>query len=65
VLHGWNAISKRIYIWNYVVDFGSMLQTFPNYYSLGPNVQFFAEHGVKGVFEEGPGVHTGDGTGTN
>ena len=45
-----------------VVDFGSMLQTFPNYYSLGPNIQFFAAHGVRGVFEEGPGVHTGDGT---
>eukprot|EP01052_Picozoa_sp_SAG31_P027931 SAG31_NODE_2654_length_5292_cov_2.266898_3_plen_221_part_00 len=54
MIDGWNAITKRIYIWNYVVDFGSFLQTFPNYYVMGPNIQFFAEHGVRGIFQEGP-----------
>jgi hypothetical protein len=116
VINGWNAITKRIYVWNCtllcplalfefssqycvlapalladVVDFGSFLQTFPNYdvppqnaavmsclteihlwlvtlefrfvlQVLGPNIRFFADHGVRGVFEEGPGVHVGDGT---
>ena len=51
VIDGWNAITKRIYIWNYVVDFGSFLQTFPNYYVLGPNIEFFAAHGVRGIFQ--------------
>lgn len=55
VIAGWNAISKRIYIWNYVVDFGDLVMSFPNYYSLGPNIDFFAAHGVRGIFEEGPG----------
>jgi hypothetical protein len=32
VIAGWNAISKRIYIWNYVVDFGDLVMSFPNYY---------------------------------
>jgi hypothetical protein len=32
------------------------VQSFPNYYVLGPNIEFFAAHGVKGIFEEGPGV---------
>ena len=55
VIAGWNAISKRIYIWNYVVDFGDLVMSFPNYYSLGSNVDFFAAHGVRGIFQEGPG----------
>lgn len=36
--------------------------TFPNYYSLGPNIDFFKAHGVRGIFEEGPGLGPGDGT---
>lgn len=36
--------------------------SFPNYYSLGPNIDFFHAHGVRGVFEEGPGIQPGDGT---
>jgi hypothetical protein len=34
---------------------------FPNYYSLGPNIAFLANHSVRGVFEEGSGVTSGDG----
>ena len=45
-----------------VVDFGNPVQPFPNYYSLGRNIRWFAEHGVRGVFEEGAGVQAGGGT---
>jgi hypothetical protein len=38
-----------------------MLQTFPNTNVLGPNIQFMAAHGVRGVFEETGGA-AGDGT---
>jgi hypothetical protein len=62
VIDGWNATTSRIYIWNYVVDVGSFLQTFPNYYVLGPNIEFFAALGVRGIFEERPDVAPGDGT---
>ena len=62
VLEGWNNIAKRIWIWNYVTDFGDLLNPFPNYYTLGPNIKYFAVHGTTGVFEEGPGIHAGDGT---
>jgi hypothetical protein len=34
---------------------------FPNYFSLGPNIQFLANNSVRGVFEEGSGVTSGDG----
>ena len=43
-------------------DFGNYVMTFPNYYVVGPNVAFFAQHGVKGIFEEGPPSDIGDGT---
>ena len=62
VLEGWNKLTKRIWIWNYVTDFGDLLNPFPNYFSLGPNIKYFAAHGTTGVFEEGPGINAGDGT---
>lgn len=48
-IEGWFALTSRIYIWNYVVDFGNLLQPLPNTYSLGPNIQWWAAHGVRGV----------------
>eukprot|EP01052_Picozoa_sp_SAG31_P009791 SAG31_NODE_523_length_14545_cov_4.805067_8_plen_384_part_00 len=62
VLEGWNKLTKRIWIWNYVADSGDLLNPFPNYYSMGPNIKYFAAHGTTGVFEEGPGINAGDGT---
>ena len=34
-----------------VVDFGNYVQSFPNYYVLGPNTEFFSQHGVRGIFQ--------------
>jgi hypothetical protein len=59
-IEGWFALTPRIYVWNYVVDFGNTLQPLPNTYSLGPNIQWWAAHGVRGVFQEGPGLIQGD-----
>jgi len=61
-LQVWSNISQRLWIWNYVVDFGDLLETFANYYVMGANIKYFAKHGVTGVFEEGPGAQEGDGT---
>lgn len=52
-LRGWAAICQRIYIWDYITNFGHYLLPWPNLRVLGPNVRFFAKHGVKGVFEQG------------
>lgn len=38
---------------NYVTAFDAYIQPFPNWYVLGPNIQYFAAHGVRGIFEEG------------
>ena len=61
-LRSWFNLTQRIYVWNYVADFGNYLQSFPDYFSLGPNIKYFADHGVRGLFEEGPGISVGDGT---
>ena len=52
-LRGWGRLSRRTYIWDYCTDFAHYLQPHPDYYTLGPSIKFFAENGVKGVFEEG------------
>jgi len=50
---GWHKLTDRLYIWDYVTSFAHYLNPFPNLEVLGPNIQFFVNNGVKGVFEEG------------
>src|SRR5258708_14812993 len=42
-----------LYIWDYTPNFGHYQQPFPNFDALQPNVRFFRQHGVKGLFEQG------------
>lgn len=49
----WAKISDRIYIWDYTTNFAQYLCPFPNLDTLQPNMQFFHENNVKGVFEQG------------
>ena len=49
----WAKISNRIYIWDYTTNFAQYLCPFPNLDTLQPNMQFFFENNVKGVFEQG------------
>lgn len=50
---GWSRISNRLYIWDYVTNFRHHLLPHPNLRVLGPNVRFFVNHNVKGIFEQG------------
>jgi hypothetical protein len=50
---GWSKICKRLYIWDYTTDFRHYVMPHPNLRVLGPNVKFFVEHNVKGIFEQG------------
>jgi hypothetical protein len=52
-IRGWEKQADRLYIWDYVTDFGHYLQPFPDWFTLGPNLRFFQAHHVRGVFEEG------------
>ena len=52
-IEAWSKICRRLYVWDYVTDFAHYVQPHPNWYSLGPNVRFFHEHNVVGLFEQG------------
>jgi hypothetical protein len=49
----WQPVAPLLYVWDYTPNFAHYQQPFPNLDSLQPNVQFFANHGVKGLFEQG------------
>lgn len=50
---GWSKLCNRLYIWDYTTNFSHHIMPHPNLRVLGPNVEFFADHHVKGVFEQG------------
>ena len=51
----WAKISKRLYVWDYVTDFCHYLLPHPNIHILKDNINFFVEHNVAGLFEQGCG----------
>jgi hypothetical protein len=50
---GWSKICNRLYIWDYTTNFRHYVLPHPNLRVLGPNVKFFVDHNVKGIFEQG------------
>lgn len=52
-IEAWSRIAPKLYIWDYVTNFANYVMPFPNLRVLGPNIKFFMEHNVKGIFEEG------------
>jgi hypothetical protein len=49
----WGKIAKDIIVWDYVVQFNNLISPFPNLHVLKPNIEFFAQHGVNAMFEQG------------
>lgn len=52
-IRGWSKICDRLYIWDYTTNFSHYIQPHPNLRVLGPNIRFFVDHGVRGIFEQG------------
>lgn len=52
-LADWNNICDHIYIWDYTTNYAYTVGIFPDFGTIQKNAQIFAEHGVKGVYEEG------------
>ena len=52
-IEGWSKICKRLYVWDYTTNFAHYVLPHPNLNVLGPNVKFFADHNVVGLFEQG------------
>lgn len=49
----WQPVASLLYVWDYTPNFANYQQPFPNFDVLQANVQFFVDHGVKGLFEQG------------
>lgn len=52
-IEGWSKICDRLYIWDYTTNFAHYIQPHPNLRVLAPNIRFFVQNGVKGIFEQG------------
>jgi len=52
-LRRWSALTDKLHVWDYVTDFRDYLGPFPNVLALQGNAQFFRDHHVVGLFEEG------------
>ena len=52
-IEGWSKICENIYIWDYTTNYSHYLAAFPNFGVLRENMKFFADHNVKGVYEQG------------
>ena len=51
----WGALTPNLFVWDYITEFTNYLAPFPNFRTLQPNMEFFVENGVKGIFEQGSG----------
>ena len=49
---GWSELTENIYIWDYAFSTLESFTIFPNFNTLLPNVRFFAENNVVGVYEQ-------------
>ena len=62
-MSNWARASNRTFIWNYITNFHDFMAPFPDWYSIGPNVRYFQQHGVTGLFQEG--AYQSPGTASN
>jgi hypothetical protein len=56
----WAAITRELFIWDYIVPFAHALNPFPNYYTIQPNIQYFASRNVTQIFLNGIGDMHGE-----
>ncbi len=59
-LEGWSKISKNLFIWDYGINFDNMVEPFPNFSILGPNMRLFKQHGATMHFSQIAGSRGGD-----
>lgn len=52
-INAWSAVSDKIYIWDYVIDFFHLSAIFPNFHTFLPRMRFYVEHNAKGIYFEG------------
>jgi hypothetical protein len=53
----WSRITSKLFIWDYVTNFKHFLMPHPNLDVLVPNIKYFVDNKVAGIFSQGS--HTG------
>ncbi len=56
----WSAITSKLFIWDYIVQFANSLSPFPNLYAMQPDVIYFGSKNVSDIFLEGIGDFPGE-----
>lgn len=52
-IQGWSKIAGKLFVWDYITNFSGYNMPHPNLRVLAPNIRFFADHHVIGLFEQG------------
>ena len=52
-IEGWSKVSRRLYVWDYTVDFAHYLAMMANFDAIAGNIRFFRANGVTDLFEQG------------
>ena len=55
----WSAISDKLLIWDYIVNFAHYLAPHPNLNALAPNMRYYIAHRAQGVYPEGAHENVG------
>lgn len=56
----WSKLTSNLFVWDYTTQFTAYLCPFPIYDHYQANIQYFLNHGIKGVFEQGSGETLSD-----
>lgn len=54
-LKQWKSLTPNLLLWDYVTQFTNYLAPFPNLQTLQPNMAYYRENGIKGIFTQGSG----------
>ena len=52
-IQGWAPIAEQLFVWDYVTNFSHYILPHPNLRVLKPNIEFFVDHNVIALFEQG------------
>jgi hypothetical protein len=52
-LESWAKVSSNILVWDYLINFNHLVNPFPNFQVLEPNIRLFALNKVNMLFEQG------------
>ncbi len=49
----WQDCANEFSVWTYPITWGNLYNSWPNYYQLKDNIEFYYKHGVKAIYQEG------------